>query len=276
MANRFWVGGTGTWDASDTTHWAATTGAAGGQSVPGSGDNATFDANSGGGTVTVNTTVALISLTAGAFTGTLDFGTNNNNVTVSGVPGVSWTGTGTRSINMGSGTWTFTNASAATIFDCGTVTNLTPTFQNAALVFSATMTGTRTFSGGGQTYGSLTVNSNTSRGPFGIGGANTFSSVTINSGVTLSLPQLVTQTITGALTMTGTTSLPVGLIVNTANIGTLSVGSASTIDYGSILGITKAGAGSITATNSFDMGKNTGITITGPTVGGGVVGVIGG
>ena len=41
VASRFWVGGTGTWDASDTTHWAATSGGAGGQSVPGSSDSVT-------------------------------------------------------------------------------------------------------------------------------------------------------------------------------------------------------------------------------------------
>ena len=61
MASRFWVGGTGTWDASDTTHWAATSGGAGGQSVPTASDTATFDASSGGGTVTVNTTVNISS-----------------------------------------------------------------------------------------------------------------------------------------------------------------------------------------------------------------------
>jgi hypothetical protein len=58
MANRFWVGGTGTWDAADTTHWAATSGGAGGQSVPGAGDAVTFDGASGGGTVTVNADIS--------------------------------------------------------------------------------------------------------------------------------------------------------------------------------------------------------------------------
>src|SRR5664279_4717271 len=47
MAARFWVGGTGNWDASTTTHWAATSNGAGGQSVPGSADDVSFDASSG-------------------------------------------------------------------------------------------------------------------------------------------------------------------------------------------------------------------------------------
>lgn len=54
MANRYWVGGSGTWDASSTTHWSATSGGSGGASVPGSADIANFDANSGGGVVTLS------------------------------------------------------------------------------------------------------------------------------------------------------------------------------------------------------------------------------
>lgn len=52
MASRFWVGGTG--NTSDTAHWAATSGGAGGQTVPTSSDTATFDSSSGTGTVTVD------------------------------------------------------------------------------------------------------------------------------------------------------------------------------------------------------------------------------
>lgn len=47
MANRYWVGGSGTWDPSTTTNWAATSGGAGGASAPTSADAAIFDANSG-------------------------------------------------------------------------------------------------------------------------------------------------------------------------------------------------------------------------------------
>ena len=50
MANRYWVGGTGNWDAT-TTHWSATSGGSGGASVPTYSDNVFFDANSGVGTV---------------------------------------------------------------------------------------------------------------------------------------------------------------------------------------------------------------------------------
>jgi hypothetical protein len=47
MANRYWVGGTGTWN-NTTTNWSATSGGAGGASVPTVADRVIFDNNSGG------------------------------------------------------------------------------------------------------------------------------------------------------------------------------------------------------------------------------------
>jgi hypothetical protein len=41
--DRYWVGGSGTWDATTTTNWATTSGGAGGASAPTSIDNAYFD-----------------------------------------------------------------------------------------------------------------------------------------------------------------------------------------------------------------------------------------
>jgi hypothetical protein len=58
---RFWVGGSGTWDASDTTHWSATSGGAGGASAPTSAVDAVFDAAGGGGTVTVDSGAGLVN-----------------------------------------------------------------------------------------------------------------------------------------------------------------------------------------------------------------------
>ncbi len=46
MANRYWVGGTGNWDGSDTSHWSSSTGGASGASAPTLSDDVFFDANS--------------------------------------------------------------------------------------------------------------------------------------------------------------------------------------------------------------------------------------
>jgi hypothetical protein len=43
MANRYWVGGTGNWSTSDTTHWSDVSGGAGGQTVPSSADVVIFN-----------------------------------------------------------------------------------------------------------------------------------------------------------------------------------------------------------------------------------------
>jgi uncharacterized membrane protein len=48
MANRFWVGGTNTWDGTAGTKWATTSGGGGGAAVPTSADDVFFDANSTG------------------------------------------------------------------------------------------------------------------------------------------------------------------------------------------------------------------------------------
>jgi hypothetical protein len=113
MAARFWVtGGTGNWN--DTTNWASTSGGASGASVPGSADTAALDANSGAGTVTLDISPTIQTLTCTGFTGTLAFGTNTislnstgtiftgaTTMTVTGTPLIICTNTGTsgRTIN---------------------------------------------------------------------------------------------------------------------------------------------------------------------------------
>lgn len=53
MADRFWVGGSGTWDETNTSNWSATPGGGSGASVPTSTDDVYFDGNSGSGTVSI-------------------------------------------------------------------------------------------------------------------------------------------------------------------------------------------------------------------------------
>ena len=81
MANRYWVGGSGTWDLTTTTHWSATSGGSGGASVPIETDNVFFDANSSATSYTLtvpdgSTTVPYcLSLSvSGPASGTLTFG----------------------------------------------------------------------------------------------------------------------------------------------------------------------------------------------------------
>ena len=70
MADRYWVGGTATWDATAGTKWAATSGGAGGETVPTTADDVYFDANSGAVTVTTSSNVNARNLDFTGFTGT--------------------------------------------------------------------------------------------------------------------------------------------------------------------------------------------------------------
>lgn len=86
MANRYWVGGAGTWNASSTANWSATSGGAAGASAPVSADAVIFDANSGTGTCSVASGAACASLTHGAPNITVQFSaalTMGGNLTVS-------------------------------------------------------------------------------------------------------------------------------------------------------------------------------------------------
>jgi len=72
MADRYWVGGTASWDGTAGTKWALTSGGAGGQAVPTSADDVFFDAASGANTVTISTgNTGAKSITCTGFTGTL-------------------------------------------------------------------------------------------------------------------------------------------------------------------------------------------------------------
>ncbi len=71
MANRYWVGGTSTWDATAGTKWALTSGGAGGQAVPTSADDVFFTAASGTVTVTISVAANARNVDFTGYTGTL-------------------------------------------------------------------------------------------------------------------------------------------------------------------------------------------------------------
>jgi hypothetical protein len=169
LASRFWVGGTGNWDAVTTTNWSATSGGAGGQSVPTSSDAVTLDASSGGGTVTLTADANCSTLTCGAFTGTLDF----NGFNLTGTGNLSFSGTGVRTINLGSGTIS-TSGSQITFT---TTTNLTFNAGTSTLQLTGTSATTNTFNGGGLTFYRLWFNKGTSTALVVVNGDNTFNEI---------------------------------------------------------------------------------------------------
>jgi hypothetical protein len=213
--NHFWVGGTGTWDGSDTTHWSLSSGGAGGASVPGVADNVSFDGNSGGGTVTVATNFSILALTTSVHTGTLDFSVNNNTVAMT-----AWLNSSSTARGIIPGTATFNvSGNGITVWSWSTVTNLTVTNPGTATVnftYSGSV-GTRTIAQGGVAgtqIGSMNVTAGTdtvnfSSGPIatnynftgfagtltGAATASIFGNLTFSAGMT--------QSHTGAWTFSG-------------------------------------------------------------------------
>lgn len=280
-AGCFWVGGTATWDTVNTggggtggIKWASGTGGvsacagSGTGGSPGAGDTATFDAASGGGTVTVNATISITTLTFGTFTGTLDFNANNNNITV-GTGGVSGSGAGARSFKMGTGTWTINSGSGANPWNFATTTSLTFDASTSSIVINNVSSGTTTksFSGGALTYNNVTINNTGNGQTFQFSQANTFAALTLNGPCNFSMngnQTVTTLVITGSSSsnIVGFTSTTIGTQRTIAVTNNMSFGWASLRD---ILFTT----GTIAATNSFDLGNNGGVTITPPSSGSG-------
>jgi hypothetical protein len=132
MADRYWVGGTASWDATAGTKWATSSGGSGGASVPTASDDVFFDGNSGSGTVTMVSGRVCRNLDFTGFTGTLAGGGGATS-TISG------------SLTVGAG-MTFTLAGAMTFN--ATTTGHTITLNGKTLTNTFTFNGT----GGGWTF----------------------------------------------------------------------------------------------------------------------------
>lgn len=159
---------------------------------------------------------------ANTYTGTLD--ANNFAVTLSQDFFTSTAGT----TAMGSGTWTFTTTSSINFFTGGgTITG------TATIVLAVASASTRTFAGGGKTYGTLRYTVAASTGALILTGANAFGTLDIQGGGrTLTLPASTTTTVTTLLRLLGTNAGS-PLTVNSSTPGTkakLSVPLAATND----------------------------------------------
>lgn len=99
MADRYWRGGTGQWNTSTTTNWSATSGGAGGASVPTAADSVFFDDNSGTGTVTLAGALTCLDMNIARFASTITVtGTGTiacrGSLIVTSAVGVTWSATG--------------------------------------------------------------------------------------------------------------------------------------------------------------------------------------
>lgn len=175
-------------------------------------------------TLITGTSSGALTLTSGTFDA------NNYNVTVAGF---SSSGTGTRTITMGSGLWTL--SSTGTVWNLATTTNLTFNKNTANILLSNTSTTTRTFAGGGLTYNKLTIGGTTGISTLTISGSNTFSE--------LASTKTVAHTIQFAAgtTNTFTTWSIAGTAGNAVTVKSVTAGSTATLAI--------AGGGYLTGVN---------------------------
>jgi hypothetical protein len=279
MADRYWVGGTGTWNTTSTTNWSATPSGASGASVPTVADSVFFD-QAGTYTVTCTGLINCLDITVSAGTVTFAQGTSpflsirgsmflvagtvwsvgsglnftsttpGRTVTTNGTTlsastvqfngvGGGWTlgsalttsnsqgvtitagsfdtgnynvtcgpfrmdGTSTRSVKLGSSTISFGNGNTGTVWNAGTVTNLS---FDAGTSNLTSPTSILTFAGGGLIYNNLSL-TNTGAGlTKNIQGKNTFNNLAVTGPASAGVVTVTfdaQQTINGTLSTTGT------------------------------------------------------------------------
>lgn len=286
MATYYWVGGSGTWDNSNTANWSTSSGGAGGAGPPTASDSAIINTVSHGSsfTITLASTAAALFATIGntnvtvqqsgnvSNIGTLSlyggtYDANNYNLTadqfimtsglVSGV-----TVNGPRTVTMGSGTWavkTWTALSSNTTFN-----------KNTANILLRSQSGTSSvFTGGGFTYNKITFTEAAAGlfNTYSFEGSSTFTEVasantrafTINIGST------------GNATLSTYSWTASGSLGNVITIGSLSTsvqGSLVKLGGGYIAGVDYMSIGNFitaTPTDTWYFGSNSTFILGGTT-----------
>jgi hypothetical protein len=256
VANRFWVGGTTTWDATAGTKWAATSGGAGGQTVPTAADDVFFDANSGAGTVTTSgtTTDVCRSLTFTGFAGTFTFGSSTTvsvgdasggNLTIGSGMTISIPGTGVKfAMVSSSGVIQSITSSGKTMpqieINCGTTTTI-QLADNLTLFASAPIT---------HTQGKFDTNNKTiNAGQYASSNSNTRTLTMGSSNITLTLQNSPWSSTNTGLTITANTAT---LIFSAASA---SIAPGASLNFnGATLSFTGTGTNLLNGTGTLTMG----------------------
>ncbi len=153
--------------------------------------------------------------------GTLNDGGNNITAVF-----VSISGSNTRTLTMGSGTWTLTGSGADTlggpIWDSTTTTNLTFTAGTSTIKLTNTTNNSATFSGGGLTYNNVWFSRGASTSSITIAGSNTFNNFKDDGTAahTIKFTDGTTQTLT-TFTVNGTAGHLIS--INGTSTGTHSI-----------------------------------------------------
>ncbi len=230
--------------------------------------------NGAGGTIVLQDALTLfpltgiLTLTAGTFNG------NSQNVTIGTLTA---TGSAVREIQIGSGAW-LVNGISTTIFDVSG-TNMTMAAYTGSITFSTAPTNVRTANlGTSKTFhniGVVNTGSNSQAMDFTATTGTTITTLAPTAPVVIRFTAAIPYNITN-MPLTGTAyNNMIALLAGNGVTPTLALAGAVSADWCAIGGITFSGS-TLTATNSIDLEGNSGtVSISGPSGGGGVVGVIG-
>lgn len=278
MANKYWVGGSGTWDASSTANWSDTSGGAAGAVAPTSADAVFFDANSGTGTCTTASGATSASISFDSATLTLLFGVNHtltgtftltqgsvdlNNTTLT-CQIFSSSNSNTRSIAFGTGNITLTG-NATTILAMTVANNFSYTGSGDFLSTYSGSTGRRTITFSGTSGGTEANSPNF----YVTAGAD---ELACNTAGTIDLTgfsgtfRLNTRTVYGNFVISSSTTLVAGASVTTfaKTTGTQNVTTAGkTIDFPIVV---NGVGGTVEFQDALTQGSTRAFTITNGTV----------
>lgn len=274
MANRYWVGGTSTWDTTAGTKWSLSSGGAGGEAVPTSSDDVYFDGNSGAVVVTVNanTNCAALNFTStlgGDYTGEFKAGSVARVMSIYGsvlfVSGMTLSYNATYKFAGTSGTQTITSA-GQTILGNYQFNGSGGTFQladNHSMGGTSSFTLTAgTFDPNGKTV-SFVGTSHTLTGSFSFYNLTRTGTATTTDDLVLESNITVTNVFTANGNSTTNRLFIRGDDTRTQRTITSASNSFSNVDFLDIVG---AGAGdwdlSAITGLSGDCGYNSGITFT--------------
>ena len=277
-ATCYWVGGTGTYSTTSSAHWASASGGTGGTCAATGGvpkqatDTAILDGSSGGGTVTIDSSMSgttFDTFNASAFAGTVTFtGTGSitlaNQIVLSGTP---------VAVNLNNWTFNLTQPGnynyALDCSSCGA--NINAGTSTINVTSAGTTSGNRGINVGAATWSTITIGSTPANYyimTFANGGSMTIGTLNIGAKNIVNFTGYGIMTITNPISWGGASSSAGGLAVYGLGFQlTLAVAAGSTCNWCSIGGLTFTG--SPVANNSTVLGNNSGITISAPSGGGG-------
>ena len=220
MADRYWVGGAGTWNTSSTTNWSDASGGSSGFSVPTVADNVFFDQ---AGTYTVTMTGALACLDITVSAGTVTFATGTS-------PTLNIRGSmllAAETIWSSTGAITFSSTTTGkTVTTNGVTINAAITFNGVGgewtLGSALTVGGSGTSALSAGTFGTGNYNLTLATGTFQLTGA---SAKTLNLGSSTISTTGYTDSSTGTTTVNAGTS-----VLNISTSGAVNFNSKTYYD----------------------------------------------